>query len=100
MTPYDWGAERYLKTGVSLPPDALKELQDNYDAILLGAMGDPRVPDNKHAADILLGMRFRLDLYVNYRPVRLFNEKLCPLKDRARRTWTSWSSARTPRACT
>ena len=82
MTSYDWGADRYLKTGVSLPPDALKELQDNYDAILLGAMGDPRVPDNKHAADILLGMRFRLDLYVNYRPVRLFNEKLCPLKGR------------------
>jgi 3-isopropylmalate dehydrogenase len=82
MTPYDWGADRYLKTGVSLPADALQELQDNYDAILLGAMGDPRVPDNKHAADILLGMRFRLDLYVNYRPVRLFNEKLCPLKGR------------------
>jgi 3-isopropylmalate dehydrogenase len=82
MTSYDWGAERYLETGVSLPADALKELQDNHDAILLGAMGDPRVPDNKHAADILLGLRFRLDLYVNYRPVRLFNEKLCPLKGR------------------
>jgi 3-isopropylmalate dehydrogenase len=82
MKPYDWGADRYLKTGVSLPPDALPELQESYDAILLGAMGDPRVPDNKHAADILLGMRFRLDLYVNYRPVRLFHEKLCPLKGR------------------
>ena len=82
MTPFDWGAERYLKTGVSLPADALKELQEGYDAILLGAMGDPRVPDNKHAADILLGLRFRLDLYVNYRPVRLFHEKLCPLKGR------------------
>jgi 3-isopropylmalate dehydrogenase len=82
MTSYDWGADRYLKTGVSLPKDALPELQENYDAILLGAMGDPRVPDNTHAADILLGLRFRLDLYVNYRPVRLFNEKLCPLKGR------------------
>jgi 3-isopropylmalate dehydrogenase len=82
MTPYDWGADRYLKTGVALPQDALQELKDGYDAILLGAMGDPRVPDNKHAADILLGLRFRLDLYVNYRPVRLFHEKLCPLKGR------------------
>ena len=82
MTHYDWGADRYLKTGVSLPVDALRELQEGYDAILLGAMGDPRVPDNKHAADILLGLRFRLDLYVNYRPVRLFHEKLCPLKGR------------------
>ena len=43
-------------------------------------MGDPRVPDNRHAADILLGLRFQLDLYVNYRPVRLFHERLCPLK--------------------
>jgi 3-isopropylmalate dehydrogenase len=81
MTPFDWGAERYLKTGVSLPEGALIRLQEEFDAILLGAMGDPRVPDNKHAADILLGMRFRLDLYVNYRPVKLFHEKLCPLKN-------------------
>jgi 3-isopropylmalate dehydrogenase len=55
-------------------------LQEGFDAILLGAMGDPRVSDNRHAADILLGLRFKLDLYVNYRPVRLFHEKLCPLK--------------------
>ncbi|PYQ07030.1 MAG: 3-isopropylmalate dehydrogenase [Acidobacteria bacterium] len=79
-TDFDWGAEKYLATGVTLPPGALEMLQGEFDAILLGAMGDPRVPDNRHAADILLGMRFRLDLYVNYRPVRLFHEKLCPLK--------------------
>jgi 3-isopropylmalate dehydrogenase len=79
-THFDWGAEKYLATGVTLPPGALEMLQAEFDAILLGAMGDPRVPDNRHAADILLGMRFRLDLYVNYRPVRLFHEKLCPLK--------------------
>ena len=84
MTSYDWGADHYLKTGVSLPADALEELQDNYDAILLGAIGDPRVPDKRHAADILLGVRFRLDLYVNFRPVRFFNEQLCPLKGRRR----------------
>ena len=80
LTPFDWGAERYLSTGVTLPEGGLELMREGFDAILFGAMGDPRVPDNKHAADILLGLRFRLDLYVNYRPVRLFHEKLCPLK--------------------
>ena len=46
----------------------------------MGAFGDPRVPDMKHAADILLGARFQLDLYVNYRPVRCLDDRLCPLK--------------------
>ena len=77
---FDWGADRYLRTGVTLPADAVAMLQDGFDAILLGAIGDPRVPDNRHALDILLGLRTRLDLYVNYRPVRLFHERLCPLK--------------------
>jgi 3-isopropylmalate dehydrogenase len=80
MTPFDWGAERYLKTGVGLPAGSLDLLRGNFDAILLGAMGDPRVPDNRHAADILLRLRFELDLYVNHRPVRLLHEDLCPLK--------------------
>jgi 3-isopropylmalate dehydrogenase len=78
---YDYGAERYLKTGETLPAGAMERLKE-YDAILLGALGDPRVPDMKHAADILLGLRFGLDLYVNYRPVRLLDERLCPLKGR------------------
>lgn len=77
---FDWGAERYLKTGETLPDGALDMLRSEFDAILFGAMGDPRVPDNRHAADILLGMRFKLDLYVNYRPVKLLAEFLCPLK--------------------
>lgn len=80
LTHFDWSADSYLKTGVSMPKDGLKMLGENFDAILLGAMGDPRVPDNRHAADILLGMRFGLDLYVNYRPVRLLDSRLCPLK--------------------
>ncbi len=50
--------------------------------MFVGALGDPRVPDNRHARDILLGTRFELDLYVNYRPVRLLDERLCPLKGR------------------
>ena len=78
---YDFGAERYLRTGETLPPGAMERLKE-YDAILLGALGDPRVPDMKHAADILLGLRFGLDLYVNYRPVKLLDERLCPLKGR------------------
>src|SRR5262249_40337309 len=53
-----------------------------FDAILTGAFGDPRVPDNKHAADILLGMRFGLDLYINLRPIKLLDSRLCPLKGR------------------
>jgi 3-isopropylmalate dehydrogenase len=80
MQTFDWGADKYLATGVSLPEGALAMLQEGFDAILFGAVGDPRVPDNKHAADILLGMRFRLDLYVNHRPVKLLHEALCPLK--------------------
>ena len=80
LTSFDWSADAYLKTGVSMPKDGLKMLAENFDAILLGAMGDPRVPDNRHAADILLGMRFGLDLYVNHRPVKLLDARLCPLK--------------------
>ena len=80
LTPFDWSADTYLETGVSMPKDGLKMLAGSFDAILLGAMGDPRVPDNRHAVDILLGMRFGLDLYVNHRPVKLLDARLCPLK--------------------
>jgi 3-isopropylmalate dehydrogenase len=59
-------------------------LRDDYAAIFVGALGDPRVADNRHARDILLGTRFELDLYVNYRPVRLLDDRLSPLKDRGR----------------
>ena len=52
---------------------------DERIRIFVGAYGDPRVPDMKHAADILLGIRFGLDLYINFRPVKLYDERLCPL---------------------
>ena len=78
---FDWGADTYLRTGVSLPDDGLDRMR-TFDAIFLGALGDPRIPDMRHAADILLGMRFKLDLYVNERPVKLLDRSLCPLKDR------------------
>jgi 3-isopropylmalate dehydrogenase len=77
-----WSAEHYLQTGVTIPPDGYTMLRDHFDAVFIGALGDPRVPDNRHARDILLGTRFELDLYVNYRPVRLLDDRLCPLKDR------------------
>src|SRR5437899_6917749 len=80
---FDWGADRYLRDGVSLPPGAVEMLRDEFDAILFGALGDPRVPGNQHAADILLGLRFKLDLYVNARPVELFHERLTPLRGRS-----------------
>ena len=57
-------------------------LRRDFDAILFGAVGDPRVPSNKHAADILLGLRFQLDLYVNVRPCVLLDRRLTPLRDR------------------
>jgi 3-isopropylmalate dehydrogenase len=79
---FDWGAEKYLATGITMPEGGLEMLSNEYDAILAGAFGDPRVPDNKHAEDILLGMRFGLDLYINLRPIKLIDERLCPLKDR------------------
>lgn len=79
---FDWGAEKFLREGVTLPDGALEMLSENFDAVLAGAFGDPRVPSNKHAEDILLGMRRGLDLYINQRPVKLYAEKLTPLKNR------------------
>lgn len=81
---FDWGADRYLRDGTTLPEGAVETFLAEYDAILLGAVGDPRVPDNKHAADILLGLRFKLDLYINLRPVRLLHDRLTPLAGRTK----------------
>ncbi len=82
FTHFGWNADEYLRTGISMPPGAMDDIRNHYDAVYLGAFGDPRVPDMKHAADILLGMRFQLDLYVNYRPVKLLNAALSPLKNK------------------
>ena len=78
---FDWSADRYLKDGVTVPPDGFKKLAHDFDAIFLGAFGDPRVPTNIHAKEILLGMRFQMDLYANVRPVHLLDAALCPLKN-------------------
>ncbi|HEX4074168.1 MAG TPA: isocitrate/isopropylmalate dehydrogenase family protein [Candidatus Acidoferrales bacterium] len=85
LTEFDWGADRYLRDGTTLPADAPEMFRRDFDAILLGALGDPRVPSNQHGADILLGLRFKLDLYANVRPCVLFDRRLTPLKDRAER---------------
>ncbi len=77
---FDWGAARYLADGVTVPADGFAMLERDFDAILVGAFGDPRVPTNIHAKEILLGMRFKMDLYANVRPVRLLDAGLCPLK--------------------
>src|SRR6266481_211460 len=75
-----YSADHYLKTKETLPGSALSHLRNDVDAILLGALGDPRVPGNEHARDILLGLRFKLDLYVNFRPVELLHPDLTPLR--------------------
>ena len=88
------GADHYLATGETLPQTTFEHLRDEVDAIFLGALGDPRVPGNEHARDILLGLRFRLDLYVNFRPVKLYHPDLTPLRNAA--TWQDGSAAETP----
>jgi 3-isopropylmalate dehydrogenase len=80
LSDFDWGADRYLRDGVTVPPDGFTMLGRDFDAILVGAFGDPRVKNNIHAKEILLGMRFKMDLYANVRPVRLLDAALCPLK--------------------
>ncbi len=77
-----WSADYYLQSGITIPANGYAMLRDQFDAIFIGALGDPRLPDNRHARDILLGTRFELDLYVNYRPVKLLDERFCPLKNR------------------
>jgi 3-isopropylmalate dehydrogenase len=80
FTSFDWGADRYLSDQITVPPDGIAMLARDFDAILVGAFGDPRVASNIHAKEILLGMRFKMDLYANVRPVRLLDASLCPLK--------------------
>ncbi|MBZ5612660.1 MAG: 3-isopropylmalate dehydrogenase [Acidobacteriia bacterium] len=80
FTTFDWGADRYLADKLTVPPDGFTTLARDFDAILVGAFGDPRVPSNIHAREILLGMRRQMDLFANVRPVRLLDASLCPLK--------------------
>src|SRR5438270_2305691 len=81
ITEFDWSADRYLEDGVTVPADGFAMLARDFDAVFVGALGDPRVPSNIHAKEILLGMRFQMDLYANVRPVKLLDAALCPLKN-------------------
>ena len=81
FTEFDWSADRYLRDGTTIPADGFALLSRDFDAVLVGALGDPRVPSNIHAKDILLGMRFKMDLFANVRPVKCLDDSLCPLKN-------------------
>ncbi|HNC97049.1 MAG TPA: isocitrate/isopropylmalate dehydrogenase family protein [Myxococcota bacterium] len=82
---FDLGADRYLRDGTTLPESVLQRFRNEFDAVYLGAFGDPRVPNNEHAKEILLGMRFRLDLYINFRPCKLLDDRYCPLRGKGRK---------------
>ncbi|HET9292978.1 MAG TPA: isocitrate/isopropylmalate family dehydrogenase [Gemmatimonadales bacterium] len=75
-----YSADHYLATGETLPDEGFDYLKDEVDGIFVGALGDPRVPGNEHARDILLGLRFKLDLFINFRPTRLYHPRLSPLR--------------------
>jgi 3-isopropylmalate dehydrogenase len=81
----DLGADRYLRDGTTFPADVRQRITSEASAVLLGALGDPRVPGLEHARDILFGLRFGLDLYANVRPVKALADRLVPLKGRAAR---------------
>ena len=80
FTWFPWGCEYYLKTGEMMPSDGIETLKA-YDAILLGAVGYPGVPDHISLRDLLLRIRHDFDQYINLRPVKLLHGAPCPLKD-------------------
>ncbi len=77
---FDLGAERYLRTGEGLPIEVRDRIGRTCRAVLLGAIGDPRVPGSEHAKEIVLGLRQHFDLFANVRPVRALADQLVPLK--------------------
>src|SRR5919199_4304349 len=82
---FDFGADRYLRDGTTLPDGFMDTLRRDYAAVYFGAVGDPRVPGNEHAKGILLALRFELGLYINLRPCKLLDDRLSPLKGKGRR---------------
>jgi 3-isopropylmalate dehydrogenase len=78
----DLGADRYLRDGTTFPKEISEEIRTRCGAVLLGALGDPRVPKLEHARDILFGMRFGFDLFANIRPCRALDDSLVPLKNK------------------
>ncbi|HRZ39384.1 MAG TPA: 3-isopropylmalate dehydrogenase [Candidatus Omnitrophota bacterium] len=80
-THFDFGGERFMRTGEVLPKTAVEDLK-KFDSIFLGAIGHPDVKPGILEKGILLKLRFDLDQYINLRPVQLFDERFCPLKDK------------------
>ncbi len=80
-TPFDFGGERYLRTGEVLPDNAVNDLRQ-FPVILLGAIGHPEVKPGILEKGILLRLRFELEQYINLRPVKLYDERFCPLKNK------------------
>jgi 3-isopropylmalate dehydrogenase len=78
----DLGADRYLRDGATFPDEVRNEISEHCAAVLLGALGDVRVPGFEHARDILFGMRVGFDLYANVRPVRALADAIVPLRGR------------------
>ena len=76
-----YGADHYLETGETMPDEAFDRVRDMH-AVLLGAIGDPRIEVGKLEFAIIAGLRFKLDLYVNLRPIKLYDPRFCPLKDK------------------
>ena len=81
-TSFDWGTEHYLRHGRMMPDDGLQTLQ-GYDAIYLGAIGDPRLPDHLTLNGLLLPIRRTFDQYVCLRPARLYDGVASPLAEKA-----------------
>jgi hypothetical protein len=96
---YDFGGDRYLRTGEVLPDSAADEFR-KFKAMYLGAIGHPQVKPGILEKGILLRLRFELEQYINLRPVKLYRVQDCPLKDKRPKTLTSSSSAKTTRAFT
>src|SRR5258706_12669227 len=80
-THYDFGGDRYLRTKEVLPDSASDELR-KFPVVLLGAIGHPEVKPGILEKGILLRLRFEMEQYINLRPVRLYDERVCPLKDK------------------
>jgi len=81
---FDVNADQFIRTGEPIPPAVWADLE-RADSILFGAVGDPRVPDARYLAGVLLRLRFELDLYVNLRPAKLYHDRLSPLRHEGRR---------------
>ncbi len=81
LTKFPYSADHYLQTRVAIPDEFIAELEKNYDALLIGPLGDPRIPDGRHAREIIYSIRNKLDLYFSYQKLKVFDTWMNPLKN-------------------